>query len=41
MNIWDALVILLYVVGFLGLGRLIKSGPSGKDYFLAGKSFGW
>lgn len=41
MNIWDYVVIISYIIGFLFLGRLFKDNASGKDYFLGGKSFGW
>lgn len=41
MNYLDILVIVVYIVGFLFLGRLFKEAKSGKDYFLGGKSFGW
>ncbi len=41
MNYIDYLVITLYVVGFLYLGRAFKESKSGKDYFLGSKSFGW
>lgn len=41
MNYIDFIVIIIYIVGFLFLGRLFKDNKSGKDYFLGGKSFGW
>ncbi|MEZ4918124.1 MAG: sodium:solute symporter [Saprospiraceae bacterium] len=41
MNYIDLLVIAVYVVGFLLLGRIFKDNKSGQDYFLGGKSFGW
>lgn len=41
MNYIDYLVIVLYIVGFLLLGRLFKGSKSGEEYFLGGKSFGW
>ncbi|MEL6717086.1 MAG: sodium:solute symporter [Bacteroidota bacterium] len=41
MNYIDYIVILVYIVGFLFIGRLFKDNKSGKDYFLGGKSFGW
>lgn len=41
MNYLDIIVIIVYIVGFLFLGRLFKEAKSGKDYFLGGKSFGW
>lgn len=41
MNYLDYLVIIVYIGGFLLLGRLFKGSESGEDYFLGGKSFGW
>ena len=41
MNYLDYIVIFVYIVGFLFLGRLFKDAKSGKEYFLGGKSFGW
>lgn len=41
MNILDYSIILLYILGFLYLGRLFKGSESGEDYFLGSKSFGW
>ncbi|MEM9846741.1 MAG: sodium:solute symporter [Bacteroidota bacterium] len=41
MNYIDYIVILVYIIGFLFIGRLFKDNKSGKDYFLGGKSFGW
>ncbi|MEM6801275.1 MAG: sodium:solute symporter [Bacteroidota bacterium] len=41
MNALDYIVIIVYILGFLYLGRLFKESKSGKDYFLGGKSFGW
>ncbi|MEL6733396.1 MAG: sodium/solute symporter [Bacteroidota bacterium] len=41
MNYLDYIVISVYVVGFLFLGRLVKGAKSGDEYFLGGKSFGW
>ncbi len=41
MNYLDYLVIAVYVVGFLLLGRLFRGAKSGDEYFLGGKSFGW
>ena len=41
MNYLDYIVIVVYIIGFLLLGRLFKGSESGKDYFLGGKSFGW
>lgn len=41
MNYLDYIVIALYIIGFLFLGRLFKGEKSGSEYFLGGKSFGW
>lgn len=41
MNYLDYIVIAVYVVGFLLLGRLFRGAKSGDEYFLGGKSFGW
>lgn len=41
MNYLDYIIIFVYIVSFLFLGRLFKDSKSGKDYFLGGKSFGW
>lgn len=41
MNILDYIVIILYILGFLYLGRLFKDSTSRQEYFLGGKSFGW
>lgn len=41
MNYLDIIVVVVYIVGFLFLGRLFKDSKTGKDYFLGGKSFGW
>jgi SSS family transporter len=41
MNYLDYIVIAVYIVGFLFIGRLFKDSKDSKDYFLGGKSFGW
>jgi len=41
MNFLDYIVIAVYAVGFLLLGRLFRGAKSGDEYFLGGKSFGW
>jgi SSS family transporter len=41
MNYLDYLVVAVYIVGFLFLGRLFSGSKSGEDYFLGGKSFGF
>ena len=41
MNTLDYIIVLVYALGFLGLGYWFKEQKDGKDYFLGGKSFGW
>ena len=41
MNGLDYIIIAVYILAFLLLGRLFKESKSGKDYFLGGNSFGW
>ncbi|MCB0551599.1 MAG: sodium:solute symporter [Phaeodactylibacter sp.] len=41
MNTLDYIIVVVYAVGFLGLGYIFKDQKDGKDYFLGGKSFGW
>lgn len=41
MNIVDYAVVLIYIFGFLFIGRLFKDNKDSSDYFLGGKSFGW
>ncbi|MEM9259817.1 MAG: sodium/solute symporter, partial [Bacteroidota bacterium] len=41
MNFLDYAVVLIYILGFLYLGRLFKNNSSGEDYFLGNKQFGW
>ncbi|HHB52781.1 MAG TPA: sodium transporter [Saprospiraceae bacterium] len=41
MNYIDLIVIVIYILGFLLLGRLFKDNKTSEDYFLGGKSFGW
>ncbi|RME92209.1 MAG: sodium transporter [Bacteroidetes bacterium] len=41
MNYIDYLVIAVYIIGFLFLGKLFSGSKSGEDYFLGGKSFGF
>ena len=41
MNIVDYIVIAVYIVGLLLLGRLFRENKDSQDYFLGGKSFGW
>lgn len=41
MNYIDYIVIVVYILVFLFIGRLFKDSKTSKDYFLGGKSFGW
>jgi len=41
MNYLDYIIIVVYIIGFLMLGRLFKSSENGEEYHLGGKSFGW
>lgn len=41
MNTLDYIIVILYSVGFLGLGYLFKEQKDKGDYFLGGRSFGW
>ena len=41
MNAIDYIVIIVYIVGFLFLGRLFKDNKDSQEYFLGGRSFGW
>jgi SSS family transporter len=41
MNTLDYIIVLVYALGFLGLGYWFKDQKDGQDYFLGGKSFGW
>lgn len=41
MSWLDYAVIVLYLGGFLLLGKIVKSHQSGEAYFLGGKGFGW
>ena len=41
MNWLDYVVIVVYLIAFLGLGAFFKENKDAKDYFLAGKSLGW
>lgn len=41
MNYLDYIVIIIYVLGFLWLGKYFSSSGSAKDYFLGGKDFHW
>ncbi|MEO0507753.1 MAG: sodium:solute symporter [Bacteroidota bacterium] len=41
MNYIDYVIIIVYLVAFLGLGYLFKENKSSGDYFLGGRSMGW
>lgn len=41
MNTYDYVIIALYIIGFLYLGKIFKNNGSSSEYFLGGKSFGW
>jgi len=41
MNYLDYIIIVFYLVGFLGLGFLFKENSSGGDYFLGGRKTSW
>nr|WP_299382677.1 sodium:solute symporter [Allomuricauda sp.] len=41
MNYVDYIIIVVYLVGFLGIGYFFKENKSSGDYFLGGRSMGW
>ncbi|WP_291867823.1 sodium/solute symporter [Maribacter sp.] len=41
MNYIDYIIIVAYLIGFLGMGYFFKENKDSKDYFLGGKSLGW
>ena len=41
MNVFDYIIIVVYLVGFLGIGYFFKENKSSGDYFLGGRSMGW
>ncbi|RNC92025.1 MAG: sodium transporter [Allomuricauda sp.] len=41
MNVFDYVIIVVYLVGFLGIGYFFKENKSSGDYFLGGRSMGW
>ena len=41
MNYLDYTIIVVYLLGFLGLGYLFKENKNSGDYFLGGRSMGW
>ncbi len=41
MNWLDYLIVIVYILFFLGMGFFIKDNKDSKDYFLGGKNLGW
>ncbi len=41
MNYLDYIIIIVYLIGFLGLGYFFKENKTSGDYFLGGRSMGW
>ena len=41
MNYIDYIIIVVYLVGFLGIGYFFKENKTSRDYFLGGRSMGW
>jgi len=41
MNYIDYIIIVAYLIGFLGIGYFFKENKSSGDYFLGGRSMGW
>ena len=41
MNTLDYIIILIYLIVFLGIGYFFKENKSPQDYFLGGRSMGW
>ncbi|MHB0754690.1 sodium:solute symporter family protein [Polaribacter sp. M15] len=41
MNYIDYIIIVVYLLGFLGIGYFFKENKNSKDYFLGGQSMGW
>nr|WP_299342057.1 sodium:solute symporter [Allomuricauda sp.] len=41
MNYIDYIIIIVYLIAFLGLGYFFKENKSSGDYFLGGRSMGW
>lgn len=41
MNYVDYIIIVVYLLGFLGIGYFFKENNDSKDYFLGGQSMGW
>ncbi len=41
MNGLDYTIVVIYLLGFLGMGYFFKNNKDSKDYFLGGRSMGW
>jgi SSS family transporter len=41
MNYVDYIIIVVYLLGFLGIGYFFKENKNSEDYFLGGRSMGW
>ncbi len=41
MNTFDYIIVVGYILGFLGIGFLFKENKNSEDYFLGGRSMGW
>ncbi|WP_350285156.1 sodium:solute symporter [uncultured Croceitalea sp.] len=41
MNYLDYIIIVVYLIAFLGIGYFFKENKSSGDYFLGGRSMGW
>ncbi len=41
MNYIDYIIIVVYLLAFLGIGYFFKENKNSKDYFLGGQSLGW
>lgn len=41
MNYLDYIIIIVYLIAFLGIGFFFKENKSSGDYFLGGRSMGW
>ncbi|MEM9077631.1 MAG: sodium:solute symporter [Bacteroidota bacterium] len=41
MNYIDYIIIIVYLIAFLGIGYFFKENKSSGDYFLGGRSMGW
>ena len=41
MNYLDYTIIIIYLLGFLGIGYFFKENKNSGDYFLGGRSMGW